>query len=354
MLYPLSLFYSAITSFRNFLFDNGIFRSHAFDVPVICVGNIAAGGTGKTPHCEYLINLLRKDYHVAVLSRGYKRKTRGFIFVRPAMRPVEAGDEPLQMAAKFQDVVFAVDGDRVHGIATILEEKNDTRVIILDDGYQHRSVKPGLSIVLTDYSNIFLHDHHLPYGNLRESAAGISRADILIVTKTPAATTADERKKLAAELSTVSDRPLFFTSLCYGDPVKVFNTPAAENQGFGKGMPGEMEILLVTGIARAGTLLKYLGEMGARVNHLSYPDHHNFAQGDIDRITSEFSKLSSPRKLLITTEKDAVRLREFTNIAEPLRESMFYIPVRISFFDEEQHKFNNLILEYVRENKRNS
>ena len=221
-LYPFSLIYGLITGIRNFLYNTDILTSFEFNLPVICVGNITVGGTGKTPHTEYLIRLLRENFRVATLSRGYKRKTRGFQIATSSSLVSDIGDEPLQMYRKFPDITVAVDRNRVHGVNTILKERPETEVIILDDGFQHRKIKPGFSILLSDFDRLMVRDNLLPYGNLRESLDNIRRADIILITKSPENISPIQRRIIVKEINKAPYQNLFFTSLKYNDPVPLF------------------------------------------------------------------------------------------------------------------------------------
>lgn len=354
LLYPFSLLYGAITGFRNFLYNSDILHSQEFSIPVICVGNLTVGGTGKTPHCEYLINLLKDKFNVALLSRGFKRKTSGFLIANPGMSPHDIGDEPLQICRKFPVITVAVDRNRINGVKAVLQERPGTEVIILDDGFQHRKIKPGYSILLTDFSRMIIKDHMLPYGELRESLKNMDRADIIIITKTPPDISPIQRRIIVKETAMAPWQNLYFTSIGYDEPVPVFTTGSTSNNIFKSGKKEDRGILLVTGIARAEMIKEYLGKFAAEIIHLEFSDHHNFSENDISRISESFDKLLQPDKYVITTEKDAVRLREFVNIADALKSSFFYIPIGIEFFNDDRNEFDNLIIEYVRKNKRNS
>ena len=325
LLYPLSLLYGGITAARNFLYDAGILPTDEFSFPVICVGNITVGGTGKTPHTEYIAAILKEHFRVAVLSRGYKRKTRDFRIVSAESQVSESGDETLQMCHNLPGAIVAVDRNRVHGIDMILDSHPEVEVVILDDGYKHRRLTPGYSILLSDYERMFYKDHLLPYGNLRESKANMRRADIILITKTPANIT----------------------------PIPVFNPDQVKNKVTITGN-SDTGIVLVTGIANPQPLKEHLEKSFHEITHLEYSDHHNFTEKDIAAITDAYNNLKSRNRFLFTTEKDAVRLREFANIAEPMKSSFFYIPVGIYFLNEDKDEFDNLIIDYVRKNHRNN
>jgi tetraacyldisaccharide 4'-kinase len=354
LLFPLSLIYGLLTAFRNFLYNTGILQSHEFRFPVICVGNLAAGGTGKTPHTEYLANLLQKDFRVAVLSRGYKRKSSGFRYVHPHSLPCETGDEPLQIARKFPEITVAVDGNRVHGIKKIMEDRPDTDVILLDDGFQHRKLTPGFSILLTDYNNPLHRDCLLPYGNLRENRHNMRRADIILVSKCPPGMTPIDRRIMVRDINKAAYQNLFFTSFTYGQPAGVFNVSLPKGDFLTADRKEKRGMLLVTGIVNPEPLEEYLSGFFGEIMKLTFNDHHSFTDKDIADINEAYLTLRSDSKYLITTEKDAVRLKEFVNIAENLRSSSYYIPVEISFLNDDGDEFDNLIRGYVRKNKRNN
>lgn len=354
-LYPLSFLYGLITGFRNFLYNTEILKSHTFPMPVICVGNLTAGGTGKTPLTEYLVNLLREDFNVVVLSRGYKRKTRGFLFAGENSRSEDIGDEPLQIARKFPGITVAVDRKRVHGVREILEKKPDSEVIILDDAFQHRSITPGYSILLSDFDRLMIHDQMLPYGNLRESIANMKRADIIMITKSPETITPIQRRPIVRKIQKAPYQELFFTSITYKTPLPVFDDVTGEKDIFSRrGKEGSTGIVLVTGIANPKPLAGYLQKLTGEIINLSFGDHHRFSNSDFEKIMDTWESLKSSRKYLITTEKDAVRIREFTNIAKAIRKVFYYIPVGIKFLNDNREEFDNLIIEYVGKNKRNN
>ena len=257
-LYPVSLIYGMITGLRNFLYNTGIFPSVEFHLPVICVGNITVGGTGKTPHTEYLAELLRGSFKVAVLSRGYKRKTRDFRIASISSSVSEIGDEPLQIFRKFPDVLVTVDRNRVHGVKKILEGNPETDVIILDDGFQHRSITPGFSILLSDFERLIVRDHMLPYGNLREDKGNMRRADIILITKSPENISPMQRRLIVKEIDKAPYQNLYFTSLTYKDPLPLFESKEDEETHLDLSQCAGCEIVLVTGIANPLPLKEYL------------------------------------------------------------------------------------------------
>jgi tetraacyldisaccharide 4'-kinase len=351
LLYPLSIVYGAITGIRNFLYNSEVLRSVEFHLPVICVGNITVGGTGKTPHTEYLARLLRKNFKVATLSRGYKRKTRDFRIANLQSGIREIGDEPLQIFRKFPDVLVAVDRNRVHGVRQILEEHPETEVIILDDAYQHRRITPGYSILLSDFERLIVRDHMLPYGNLRENKTNMRRADIILITKSPENISPIQRRLIVKEVDKAPYQHLFFTSLRYKNPLPVFESNSKGGEVI---FTKDCGILLVTGIANPDPLKESIAKQCGELSQLAYPDHYNFDETDLEKIITEWNKLKPKEKYIVTTEKDAVRLREFSNIAESIKSVFYFIPIEIFFLNEDGDTFDNLIVDYVRKNKRNN
>lgn len=352
LLYPFSILYRLITDFRNALFDSGILRSEQFGIPVICVGNITVGGTGKTPHTEYLARLLSKDFKVAVLSRGYKRKSAGFRIAGSLSSVSEIGDEPLQIFRKLPEITVAVDSNRRNGIKKILKEFPGTDVIILDDGFQHRWVMPGLSILLTEYGRLITRDHLMPYGSLRENDKNRKRAGLIVVTKTPAGITGPEMADITNEVKYLPGQKLFFTTINYGDLIPIFKDQDLKKYHLPENKLENSCAILVTGIAFPDYLKIFLEGYFKKVVHLRFPDHHYFSERDIETIRSEWNDPGQYEKIIITSEKDGVRLREFTNIEDSFRKAFYYIPVEVGFLKDEKKKFDNLIFDYVGKNKR--
>ena len=327
LLAPLSWLYGAGVMFRNMLFDCGVLHSRSFDGPVICVGNLTVGGTGKTPHTEYLIRLLSQNCQVAVLSRGYKRKSSGFVLAQADTPMREIGDEPFQMKQKFPQIHMAVDKDRCHGIEKLCQPNVTpmTDVVLLDDAYQHRYVKPGLNILLMDYHRLIYFDMLLPAGKLREPQSGKDRADIVIVTKCPTYITPMDMRGIERTLDLQPWQRLFFSTYKYPDTL---------------GEVGENP-LLVTGIASPKQIEYDLKKIIPHFEVMAFPDHHQFTRKDIERI-----KKRAQGRTILTTEKDATRM---TGI------EVKTIPVEVVFIgNNKQEEFNQTILSYVRKNKRNS
>ena len=354
LLYPFALIYGAVTGIRNFMYNTGILRSFKFRTPIICVGNITVGGTGKTPHTEYLVELLKDKYRIATLSRGYMRKSRGFRLADRSSSVADLGDEPLQIHRKYPDITVAVDRDRVHGVRRLIKAPDGIEVIILDDGFQHRRLKPGYTILLTDYNRLMIRDHLLPYGDLRESRLAMYRTDIILVTKSPADLQPIQRRLIAKEMDKAAYQNIYFTCFRYLEPLPVFKHTSSGNEDMEIDAAESFGVVLVTGIANPDPLKEYIENQYDEVIHFRYRDHHRYTEKDLIKISEALNNLGSEIKRVLTTEKDAVRLAEFTNIAEPLRSSLFYIPIGIEFLNEDRDEFNNLILKYVRKNKRDS
>lgn len=346
LLRPLSLIYGVITSLRNLLFDYGLKKSVSFPFPVICVGNITVGGTGKTPHVEYIAGLLSKIMSTAVVSRGYMRSGKGFRIVNQTDNADITGDEPLQIARRLPEVRVAVDADRVNGIRKVSAMMPPSEAIVLDDAFQHRYVRAGLNILLTDYGRLMTRDYLMPYGRLRESRHGAKRADIIIVTKVPEELNAEQRDIISKEISPLPHQSLFFTSLEYGELTPAFNTGERVST---RRITPETGILLVTGIANPDPLLSYLRGKSNNIRHIAFRDHHRFTDLDISNISKAWHSLEQKDKMIVTTEKDSVRLKDFSNFALPLKNELFYIPIRVRFIDDGD-KFIKIITDYARKN----
>lgn len=301
---PFALIYGLITFIYHKLYDWNILRSTSFNIPVISIGNLSTGGTGKTPLTEFIINMLKREYTIAVLSRGYNRKTKGFRLVNETDPFSETGDEPLQIKLKFKnDIVVAVDENRVHGIEQIMKLFPRTQLILLDDAFQHRPVKAGLSILLTPYQKPYYKDLMLPAGNLREFRGGSKRADIIIITKTPGILTQKEKEKITGKIKPLPEQKVLFSWLKYTSPMPF--TLRADKQ-----IPPinpTCHVLLFTGIANNTSLVNYVKEQTKSLTIIEFPDHHNFSAGDIEKIKTHFGSIKQTNKIIVTTEKDATR-----------------------------------------------
>lgn len=355
LLFPFSLLYGMVVSVRNILFDFNILPITEFKIPIISVGNITVGGTGKTPHIEYLITLLNDDYKIATLSRGYKRKSKGYLLADETSTSNQIGDEPMQIKRKFPDILVSVDKKRVNGVKNLLKSKhgNDLDAVLLDDAFQHRSIKAGLSILLIDYNRPITRDYIMPYGRLRESASEKDRANIIIVSKSPGNMTPIDRRIIVKELDLLPFQSLYFTTLDYGNLEPVFKNDAINimNEDWGK---ENFSILLVTGIANPKPLKEYLENFSDVVEEVQFSDHYSFQTKDLNLIQSKFEKLEGENKIIITTEKDATRFFDMEINQESIKEHLFYIPLRIKFLNDDKSKFDVQIMNYVSKNKRSS
>ncbi len=358
ILIPLSFLYGIIVFIRNKLYDYNIIASHSFKIPVIAIGNITVGGTGKTPHVEYLASLLKKEFKPATLSRGYKRKSRGFQMVEVNSAVSEVGDEPLQIKNKFPDITVAVDRKRVQGISNLLENHEELDVVLLDDAYQHRKVKANLTILLIDYNQPINKDFLLPFGNLREQVSEKRRANIIIFTKSPADLQPIQRRLMLTKLKPYPYQKVYFTTLDYGNPLPVFSVKEGSDKSTYSQhfeINEETNILLVTAIANPRPLKKYLEEnISKKIYSLKFADHRNFSSLDVEKIRNRFQKLGKGDRVIITTEKDAVRLREAMHLDEGLKKALYYIPIKVRFLNNRTDDFNKEIIDYVRKNKKHS
>ena len=349
-LLPLSWLYGLGVKLRNTMFEIGILKSRAFQIPVISVGNITVGGSGKTPHVEYLIDILKDLFHVAVLSRGYKRKSKGFIQATADTVMSDIGDEPYQMKQKFPKVTIAVDKDRCHGIDLLTELDAKLDVVLLDDAFQHRYVKPGINILLVDYHRLIIYDELLPAGRLREPQNGKDRADIVIVTKCPKDLKPMEFRVIVKAMNLYPYQQLYFTTLDYGELKPVFS---GHHTRVSMSQLAEYHVLLLTGIASPEQMEHDLSPLVRHIQPLAFSDHHQFRAKDIQRINDTFAAMGGP-KCIITTEKDVTRLQTVKGLSDEVRQNIYVLPVRIQFMQEQEDKFNQFIIGYVRKNSRNS
>ncbi len=343
ILKPVSVVYGWITAVRNWMFDNKILPVMEYDVPVISVGNITVGGTGKTPHVEYIVNELCMTYNTAVLSRGYKRKTKGFLMAGATSTPDSVGDEPLQIFHKFGSrIKVAVCENRRHGIAELLRQFPDLELIVLDDAFQHRYVKPKVSILLTDYNRPIYSDNLLPLGRLRENWRQVERADMVVVTKCPDQIEPVNMRMISKQLGgditsrNLNPRPyqgLYFSKVVYGGLLPVFPDDKPYNVNLSL-LTERDTVLLLTGIANPRGFVRYFKNYPFKVVVSHYPDHHDFTRKDIESLMKKFSSLSGERKLIITTEKDAIRLAYNPYIPTKTKPLMFYLPIGVRMLDK--------------------
>ena len=327
ILFPIVPIYYFVTWLRNKFYDLGIKKSVSYNFPVICVGNLSVGGTGKTPMIEFLINLLKDDYRVATLSRGYKRKTEGFQLADGNSSAVTIGDEPFQFYNKFkEDVIIAVDTDRRNGIERLRKLNQKPELVLLDDAFQHRKVKAGFNILLTTYTNPYFKDFVLPTGNLREPRMGAMRANIIVVTKCPKNLSEQEKQKIKLAIKPLDCQQVFFSFITYSN--KVYSNTEA------KVLDDLNDFTLVTGIANASPLVHFLNGKGMKYDHLNFKDHHHFSEQELVELNK--------KELIVTTEKDFMRLKQY----ESLKDKLFYLPITVSI--DHTEKFNNLILEFIK------
>lgn len=349
-LLPLSWLYGFVVFIRNKLFDWKLLKQKSYDIPVICVGNITVGGTGKTPHTEYLIELLQPNYRVAVLSRGYKRKSKGFVLADKDSTVDQIGDEPYQIKEKYPEVIVAVDSERQRGIETLLaltdNEKPD--VILLDDAFQHRYVKPSFTILLTDYNRLMTKDKLLPAGRLREPVHYAEKANVVIVTKCPDGITPLDLRLLAKEIQVYPYQDLFYTSFRYGSLTPVF---VENKEELSLRKMQNKDVLIVAGIANPRPFFRKVKRYAKQAETMEYADHYQFTAKDISDIKSRLITMGDKEKVIIVTEKDAARFRSMSDLDEDLKPILYYLPIRVSFVSEEDKKlFNNKIVDHVREN----
>ena len=344
--------YGTVVFFRNWLYDFGFIKSKEFAVPIISIGNITVGGTGKTPHVEYLVKLLQKEFEVATLSRGYKRKTKGFRLVENNSTALEVGDEPLQIKNKFPDVTVSVCENRVIGAEKLLDVKNEIipDVVLLDDAFQHRRIIPGINILLIDYNRQIKTDSLLPVGRLREGVSQMKRANIIIFTKCIDGITPIMRRILMKDVGLKPYQKLFFTTLKYQKLKPVFLAEKIDVDFYELKL---YSILIVTGIASPELMQKHLLQFSNKAEILVFPDHYYFKSEDVSKIMQKFESIDSENKIIITSEKDAMRLKDLPNLTDEFKNVLYYLPVKVKFLDDEGKEFNKKILNYVGENKSN-
>lgn len=329
LLLPFSLLYGGIVLLRNELYNRNIKTSYSFEIPVICIGNLSMGGTGKSPMLEHLVSMLQDKYKLASLSRGYKRETKGFQLVTGKETAAAVGDEPLQFKTKFPELLVAVDEKRVHGIQKLLSLENKPEIILLDDAFQHRQVRAGLNILLTAYSSLYVGDWMLPMGNLREPATGAKRANVVVVTKCPKALSQASQRQIRSKLKLEPNQKLFFSKIAYSQQI------SNSKQEMELEQLKHERVCLVTGIANPKALVNYLNEMELSFEHLTFPDHHQFSGTDLKNINS--------KNFVVTTEKDFMRLK-----SEVPLESLYFLPIKTQFLgDGEAERFAESIDSYL-------
>jgi len=350
-LYPISLLYGVVIWMRNWLFDYGFLHEKTFDVPIIGVGNLTVGGTGKTPHTEYIVRVLQKSYQVATLSRGYKRISKGFLLARHGTTVEQLGDEPMQMKLRYPGVHVAVDANRCHGINQLCKKIVYPRVdvIVLDDAYQHRYVKPGLNILLVSYNRFITKDLLIPAGRLREPVSAKRRADVVIVTKCPESLSPAEANMLRAWLGLLAYQHLFFSSYCYGELVPLLTSSEGRRPIT---IDADTDVVLLTGIASSKQLKDYVLTQTSRVHHLAFMDHHSYSEHDFHRLGTVYNNIISRKKIILTTEKDAVKLASHPFLPETLKEQIWVQPIEIKFLFDKTDEFDKQVLNYVNQHVR--
>lgn len=341
LLSPFSVLYGLVISLRNSFYDSNLLKATKFSVPVIGVGNLSIGGAGKTPHIEYLIMLLKEYIDVAVLSRGYKRKSKGFSFVEVPDSVSKSGDEPIQFKRKYRDITVAVAESRVTAIPEIMKVYPDTDCILLDDAFQHRSVLPGLNILLTEFDKPFTQDHLLPVGRLREWKTDAKRADAIVVTKCADTLSEEERQKLETEIKPLSHQKLFFSKYTYYPPYLLLDGRRRIN------LSSDLTIILLSAIASNEYLVSYLEGITDEVISYKFEDHHYFNERDLSTLKQGFENVENDKKIILTTEKDAVRLFEHKEFISKHKLPVFILPIAVSFMDDDGMKFDSYIKEYL-------
>lgn len=339
LLYPFSILYGCIVWLRNRFYNWGILSSVQFSVPVISVGNLSTGGTGKTPHIEYLIKLLQYEYNIATMSRGYKRHTRGFLLADDKTTAFDIGDEPMQFHRKFPEIAVSVCEDRMIGIPQLLGSRPTVDVVLLDDAFQHRSVKPGLNILITDYRKPFYKDYILPFGSLRESRSAYKRADVIIISKCNDTLSDNDKKLIIGKIKPLNHQQVFFTTIQYEGFIDFFT---------GASLPSiqSSNIILVSGIARPEPLQQHLIKNKNQVHLLRYPDHHYFTKNNLEEIKSTFDNWDVDDKWIVTTEKDATRLALYKDLLATWTLKIAVLPVSVMFLGDKDI-FDNHVRTYI-------
>lgn len=353
LLLPFSLLFGLITAARNWLYDNGVLKSESKNTALISVGNITVGGTGKTPHAEFVIRELHSLFRVALLSRGYGRRTKGFYLLNENTNYEMSGDEPFQISQKFPDIPVAVCENRSMGVDKLLELYPNLDAIILDDAFQHRKISAGFSILLTDYNRLHTRDSLLPGGNLRESVKGGKRAGIIVVTKCPDSIKPIEMRVLEHELLLGMHQEVFFSGLSYDEPFPLFIEQAEEHWLFSKIQLKKASVMLVTGIVSNNKITEYLKKFTSDVECISFGDHHDFSKKELQYLEKKFFTNPASEKLILTTEKDAARLINHKDLPETLKKYIFVLPVRVNILNDKENLLIKKITDYVTENSGN-
>lgn len=338
LLLPFAVIFWAGIAIRNFLYNKNILRSTHFNLPVICIGNLSTGGTGKSPMVEYLLRSLQGDFSIATLSRGYKRKTRGYALAGKSSTALDIGDEPMQFHRKFPGVAVAVGEQRILAVPQILHDVPATNLIILDDAFQHRQLRAGYNILLTDFNDLYTRDFYLPTGDLRDQKTAARRADMIVVTKCDAGLSAEGRKEIIKEISPLPAQEVFFATLQYSIPLHL-------DTGLPFLLTEDIDVLLITGIANPKPLQRMLERHSGSYQLIQFPDHHIFTIDDLREVKSKFDQLDSKQKIILTTEKDAVRLEKFTSEIAAL--PFYSIAIEHRFLFDEEDKFISLVRNFI-------
>ncbi len=341
LFFPISLLYGLGTYLRNFLYESGTYKSAEFDVPIISVGNLSVGGTGKSPHVEYLIMLLRPYLNLATLSRGYGRKTHGFRIVTPSDTAESVGDEPLQFKRKFQDVLVTVGEERMMAIPQIIGHAGHIQTILLDDAFQHLAVKPGLNILLTSFKRPYFKDFLLPSGSLREWRTGAKRADIIIVSKCPDTVTDTERQKYIQRIAPLPHQKVFFSKYQYGNPYYLYDGNRRIQ------LTKDLTVVLISGIAQPDYLIYHLESLVKETFIAEFADHHPFSSKDMDSIQALFNKVTGNKKIYITTEKDAIRLDAHRQYIIDHQMPIFILPAGVEFLFGQKEEFDGVVKDFL-------
>lgn len=339
LLYPFALIYGVIVWLRNRLYDSGFFSSVEFSLPVICVGNLSVGGTGKTPHVEYLLRLLQYQYRVATMSRGYKRSTQGFLLANENSNALRIGDEPMQYRLCFPEVAVSVAEERMTGIPLLLQRRPDVEVVILDDAYQHRSVKAGLNILITDFARPYFRDFILPYGRLREGRNAAKRAQAIIISKCPPELSRTEAEAMLQEMKPLPQQQVFFSSIRYGQAFALLSREPLDIRG--------KNVVLVCGIARPEPLVAHLEQQAAALHVLRFGDHHYFGSRDLEEIRSAYGSWAPSDKIIVTTEKDATRLLLHRERLAEMNLPIAVLPIEVGFLFGDGPRFDTLVEGFI-------
>lgn len=338
LLFPFAIVYGLILRIRNFMYDHHWLKSTSFNLPIINVGNLSVGGTGKSPMVDYLVNMLKQQYHLGTISRGYKRRSEGYLLANDTTTAVEIGDEPMQFHLRHPDIAVAVGEERIVAVPQLLYDRPETQLIILDDAFQHRAITPGFNILLTDYSNLYTRDFYLPTGDLRDNLSSAARAQIIIVTKCPRDLGETEKQQIIQELKPLPHQTVLFTCIHYGRLYHIVRQSPSD-------LSKDAEILLVCGIANPGPLTKFIEVNCSSYEAMFFNDHHIFSIDDLKDIYHRYENMRGPGKLMVTTEKDAVRLVKFRHELRDM--PMYVLPISIHFLFEGEKVFQALISNFI-------